>query len=155
DEFAVLLEDVDGPREVEALARKISGVFQEPFQVGGSNLSITASIGITVCPPDSIDAGALLSNAESALKQAKQQGKNTFKFLAPSLHEEILSNCRLEASLKAAVKHGQFVLLYQPQVRLADHRIEAVEALPHWKHPERGLLGPREFMSAAEQSGCV
>jgi diguanylate cyclase (GGDEF)-like protein len=154
DEFAVLLEDVENPREVEVLARKIIGVFQEPFQVGGSHLSITPSIGITVCPPDSVDASTLLSNAESALKQAKQQGKNTFRFFAPSTHEEILSNYRLEASLKTAVKNAQFVLLYQPQVRLADHRIEAVEALLHWKHPERGLLGAGEFMMAAEQSGC-
>ena len=155
DEFAVLLEDVDSPREVEALARKIASAFREPFQVDGHQLSITASIGITVCPPDSIDGGTLLNNAESALKQAKQQGKNTFKFFAPSMHEEILSNYRLEAGLRAAVKHGQFVLLYQPQVRLADHRIEAVEALLHWRHPERGVLGPGEFMSAAEESGSL
>ena len=73
DEFAVLLEDVDSPREVEALARTINGVFQEPFQVDGRQVSITTSIGITVCPPDSSDAGAVLSSAESALKQAKQQ----------------------------------------------------------------------------------
>jgi EAL domain-containing protein (putative c-di-GMP-specific phosphodiesterase class I) len=97
----------------------------------------------------------LLTNAESALSQAKQQGKNTFKFFAPSMHEEILSNYRLETGLKAAIKHRQLVLLYQPQVRLADDRIEAVEALVHWKHPERGLLSPGEFMSAAEQSGCI
>jgi diguanylate cyclase (GGDEF)-like protein len=153
DEFAVLLEDVDSAREVEALARKIVGAFKEPFPVGGRQLSITASVGITVCPPDSVDA--LLSNAESALNQAKQQGKNTFKFSTPGMHEAILSSYRLEANLKAAVKNGQFVLLYQPQVRLADHRIEAVEALLHWKHPERGLLGPDEFMSVAEESGCI
>ena len=155
DEFVVLLEDVDSPREVEALARKINGAFKEPFQVGERRLPITPSIGITVCPPDSVDAGTLLTNAESALSHAKQQGKNTFRFFAPGLQEKISSSYRLEAGLKAAVKHGQFVLLYQPQVRLADHRIEAVEALPHWKHPERGILSPGEFMSAAEESGCI
>jgi diguanylate cyclase (GGDEF)-like protein len=155
DEFAVLLEDVDSPREVEALARKITDAFREPFQVGGRPLSITPSIGITVCPPDSIDVGTLLSNGESALNQAKQQGENSFKFFTPSMHEEILSSRRLEASLKAAIENGQFVLLYQPQVRLADHRIESVEALLHWKHPERGLLGPGEFMAAAEEIGGV
>src|SRR4029079_9774449 len=147
DEFAVLLEDVDGPREVEALARKINGVFQEPFQVGERQVAITTSIGITVCPPDSSDAGALLNNAESALKEAKQQGKNTFRFVTPSILEEIHTSYELEAGLKSAVKLGQFVVLYQPQVRLADHRIEAVEALLHWKHPERGLLSPGDFVS--------
>jgi len=155
DEFAVLLEDVDGPREVEALARKINGVFEEPFQVGERQVAITTSIGITVCPPDSSDAGALLNNAESALKEAKQQGKNTFRFVTPSILEEINTSYELEAGLKSAVKLGQFVVLYQPQVRLADHRIEAVEALLHWKHPERGLLSPGDFMSAAEESGGI
>jgi EAL domain-containing protein (putative c-di-GMP-specific phosphodiesterase class I) len=71
------------------------------------------------------------------------------------MHEAIVSSHRLEAGLKAAVKNEQFVLLYQPQVRLADHRIEAVEALLHWKHPERGLLSPADFMPAAEENGCI
>ena len=155
DEFAVLLEDVEGPREVDALARQITGVFREPFQAGGRQFSITASVGITVCPADGTDAAALLNHAEVALGQAKQQGPSTFKFFTPSMHEEILSYCRLEASLKEAVKEGSFELKYQPQLRLADHRIEAVEALLHWKHPERGLLRSSEFVSVAEESGCI
>jgi EAL domain-containing protein (putative c-di-GMP-specific phosphodiesterase class I) len=122
--------------------------------VGERLISITTSIGITVCPPDGSDAGVLLKNAESALKEAKQQGKSTFKFCTP-MHGELPPNHRLEANLEAAVEHGQFALLYQPQVRLADHRIEAVEALLHWQHPERGLLGPDEFMSQAEESGGI
>src|SRR4029079_7171277 len=124
DEFAVLLEDVDGPREVEALARKINGVFHEPFQVGERQVAITTSIGITVCTPDSCDAGTLLSNAESALKEAKQQGKNTFRFVTPSMLEEIHTSYQLEAGLKSPAKLGQFVGCYQPQTRLAHHRIE-------------------------------
>jgi len=155
DEFAVVLEDVDSPREVEGLARKITGLFQQPFQVGERLLSITPSMGITVCPPDSIDSVEVLKTAERALSEAKQQGKKTFRFFTPTMHEEILSAYRLDAGLKAALKQEQFVLLYQPQVRLADHRIEAVEALLHWRHPERGLLNPGEFMSAAEASDCI
>ena len=155
DEFAVLLEDVEGPREVEALARQITGVFREPFQAGVRQLSITASVGITVCPADGTDAAALLNYAETALGQAKQQGPSTLRFFTPRMHEEILSYCRLEASLKEAVKEGLFELKYQPQLRLADHRIEAVEALLHWKHPERGLLRSSEFISVAEESGCI
>jgi diguanylate cyclase (GGDEF)-like protein len=155
DEFAVLLEDVEGPREVEALARQITGAFREPFQAGVRQLSITASVGITVCPADGTDAAALLNYAETALGQAKQQGPSTFKFFTPRMQEEILSYCRLEASLKEAIKEGLFELKYQPQLRLADHRIEAVEALLHWKHPERGLLRSSEFISVAEESGCI
>lgn len=155
DEFAVLLEEVEGPRDIEAALRKITAVFREPFAAGVRQLSITASIGITVCPADGTDAAALLNNAETALSQAKQQGQSTFKFFAPRTHEQITSYCRLESDLKAAVKQGHFELKYQPQLRLADHRIEAVEALAYWKHPERGLVGPSEFMSVAEESGSI
>jgi diguanylate cyclase (GGDEF)-like protein len=155
DEFGVLLEDVEGLREVEALARKLTDAFRKPFQVGARQLAITASVGITICPADSTDEAALLNNAESALSQAKQQGRNAFKFFTPSMQEEILSYYRLEAHLKSAVKEGQFELLYQPQRRLADHRVEAVEALVHWKHPERGLVSSSEFISVAEESGCI
>ena len=155
DEFAVLLEDLEGPREIDAALRKVIAAFREPFPAGARQLSVTASIGITVCPADGTDAAALLNNAETALSQAKQQGQSAFKFFAPRMHEQILSYCRLEADLKAAVKQGHFELKYQPQLRLADHRIEAVEALPFWKHPERGLVSPSEFMSVAEESGCI
>lgn len=155
DEFAVLLEDVEGPLEVEAVARNIGGAFQEPFDVGGRQVSVTAGVGITVCPVDSTDAVALLSSADSAMREAKEQGRNTFKFVTPSMHEEILSYRRLEADLKVAIEREQFELLYQPQVRLADHRIEAVEALLRWKHPERGRVSPNEFISVAEESGYI
>ena len=155
DEFAVLLEDVESPREVESVARNIIGAFQKPFEVGGRQVSVTASVGITVCPADSTDATALLNNADVALDQAKQQGRNTFKFFTPSMHEEILSYHRLEAELKVAIEQGQFELLYQPQLRLADHRIEAVEAFLHLQHPERGRVSLSEFMSVAEGSGYI
>ena len=155
DEFAVLLEDVEGPLEVEAVARSIGNAFQEPFHVGGRQVSITASTGVTVCPVDSTDPVALLNNADIAMYQAKEQGRNTFKFFAPSMHEDILSHHRLETDLKDALENNQFELLYQPQLRLADHRIEAVEALLRWRHPERGLVGPSEFIAVAEDSGQI
>jgi diguanylate cyclase (GGDEF)-like protein len=155
DEFAVLLENADGPREVEALARTILGAFPEPFQAGGQQLGVTASVGIAVWPVDGGDGATLLDNAEIALRQAKQQGQNTFKFCTPRMHDEIQTYCRVEASLRAAVEQGEFELKYQPQLRLADHRVEAVAALPHWKHFERGLLGPSEFLPVAEEIGCI
>jgi diguanylate cyclase (GGDEF)-like protein len=154
DEFAVLLEDVEGPIEVEAVARSVAGVFQEPFSVGGRQMSVTASIGITVCPADGTDPVALLNNADIAMYRAKE-ARNTVKFFAPSMHEEILSYHRLETDLTDAIARQQFELLYQPQLRLADHRVDAVEALLRWKHPERGRLGPSEFLAAAEESGQI
>ena len=155
DEFAVLLEDVEGPLEVEAVARNIGAAFQEPFDVGGRQVSVTASVGITVCPTDGTDPVALLNNADIAMYQAKEQGRNTVKFFTPSMHEEILSHHRLETDLKDAIAREQFELLYQPQLRLADHRVDAVEALLRWNHPERGRVGPGEFISVAEESGHI
>ena len=154
DEFAVLLEDVEGP-QIEALARTIGDAFKTPFNVGGRQVSVTASAGITVCPADGNDPVALLNNADIAMYRAKEQGRNTVKFFASSMHDEILSYHRLDTDLKNALAREQFKLVYQPQIRLADHRIEAVEALLRWHHPERGILEPEQFLTAAEESGQI
>jgi diguanylate cyclase (GGDEF)-like protein len=155
DEFAVLLEDIQGPLEIETVASNIVAAFQEPFDVGGRQVSVTASVGITVCPADGKEPVALLNNADIAMYQAKDRGRNTFKFFTPTMHEEILSHHRFETDLKDAVARGQFQLLYQPQVRLADHKIDVVESVLHWNHPERGRMGPGEFMSVADETGHV
>jgi diguanylate cyclase (GGDEF)-like protein len=155
DEFAVLLEDVKGPLELEAVARAIIERFQEPFLVGTRLVSVTASLGVTLCPTDSTDPMALLNNADIAMYQAKEQGRNNFKFFAPSMHEEILRYHGLETDLKEALTGRQFYLEYQPQLSLSDHRVHAVEALLRWRHPVRGLVGPNEFISVAEDSGYI
>jgi diguanylate cyclase (GGDEF)-like protein len=153
DEFAVLLEDIEGPLEIEAVASNIGAAFQEPFDVGGRQVSVTASVGITVCPADGKEPVALLNNADIAMYQVKDQGRNAFKFFTPSMHEQILAHHRFETDLKDGIARGQFELLYQPQLRLADHRIDAVEALLHWNHPTHGRVGPSAFMSVAEETG--
>jgi EAL domain-containing protein (putative c-di-GMP-specific phosphodiesterase class I) len=98
---------------------------------------------------------ALLNNADIAMYQAKEQGRNRFKFFTPSMHEEILRYHQLETDLKNALAEQQFYLLYQPQVSLADGRVHAVEALLRWNHPVRGTVGPDEFIAAAEESGQI
>jgi diguanylate cyclase (GGDEF)-like protein len=155
EKFAVLLEDVEGPLAIEVIARNIGAAFQKPFDIGGRQVSVTASIGIAIYPHECTDAEALLANAESALREAKEQGPNTFKFFSASIQEEVLAHRRLEHDLKFAIDRGQFELLYQPQVRLADDRIEAVEALLRWNHPERGLMSPEEFIGVAEKGGYI
>ena len=155
DEFAVLLEDVSGPLEIEPIARSIVSRFQEPFQLGGRQLSVTASVGITLYPTDNTDPMALLNNADIAMYQAKEQGRNNFKFFAPSMHEEILRYHGIENDLRKGIAEQQFQLLYQPQVSFSDYRVHAVEALLRWNHPTRGLVTPDEFISVAEESGCI
>jgi len=153
--FAMLLEEVEGPLEVEAIARDISVSFQKPFDIGERQVEVTASIGITVYPHECTDAAAMLANAESALRRATEQDSGTFKFFSESIQDEVLAHRRMESDLKAAIDQGQFELLYQPQVRLADNRIEAVEALLRWNHPERGRVSPEEFIPVAERCGCI
>ena len=155
DEFAVLLEEVDGPLELETVAQHIIQRFQEPFMLDGRQVSVTASVGITLCPADNTDATALLNNADIAMYQAKEQGRNNFKFFTPSMHEEILRYHEIETDLKNAIAQQQFRLLYQPQFRLADHRVHAVEALLRWQHPLRGCMAPNEFIGVAEESGYI
>ncbi|HEX7081497.1 MAG TPA: EAL domain-containing protein [Gammaproteobacteria bacterium] len=154
-EFAVILEDVQGPLEVEAATRNLGDALQKPFEVGGRQVSLTASIGIAVCPLDSTDPAALLNSAGSAMHEAKGQGRNTLRFFSPRMHEDVLARRQLEADLKVAIEREQFELLYQPQFRLADHRIEAAEALLRWKHPKHGRVGPSAFLDVAEESGHI
>jgi diguanylate cyclase (GGDEF)-like protein len=155
DEFAILFESVEDLGVVESVAAKIVSGFQQPFHVGGRQVSVTASAGITVCPTDSADPSALLNSADIAMYRAKEHGRNTFKFFASSMHEEILRYHRLETDLKTAIAEQQFELVYQPQFGLTDHRIHAVEALLRWHHPTRGLVAPNEFISVAEESGDI
>jgi diguanylate cyclase (GGDEF)-like protein len=155
DEFAVLLENIDSKVELEKVAASIVERFQEPFQLGERSVAVTASVGITVYPVDNVDPVALLNNADIAMYQAKEEGRNNFKFFTPSMHEQILSYHRLETDLKGALAEEQFELCYQPQFGLADHRIHAVEALLRWNHPVRGRVLPDEFISVAEESGYI
>ena len=155
ERFAVLLEDVEGAREIEVIARNVGASFQRSFDIGGRQVSVTASIGIAIYPHECTDAEALLANADRSLREAKEQGPNTFKFFSASIQEEVLAHRRLEHDLKLAIDGTQFELLYQPQVRLADDRIEAVEALLRWNHPQRGRMSPEEFIGVAEKGGYI
>jgi diguanylate cyclase (GGDEF)-like protein len=155
DEFAVLLEDVKGPLEIEAAAENILSAFAEPFELDDRAFSITASIGITVYPSDNHDPLALLNNADMAMYQAKELGRNNFKFFTQAMHEEIIRYHSLESDLKNALERGEFELVYQPQVRLADRKICACEALLRWNHPTRGVVGPEEFITVAEENGYI
>jgi diguanylate cyclase (GGDEF)-like protein len=155
DEFAILLEDIDGPLALETAAKNLLTAFQAPFNLGPRQVSITASVGITIFPNDTNDPQALLNNADMAMYRAKDRGRNNFEFFTPQLQEEILRYHRLENDLRRALERNEFSLAYQPQISIADGRVHALEALLRWHHPERGLLLPGEFISVAEHSGYI
>lgn len=155
DEFVVLVEDVRGPLELEAVAKNILTVFDNPFNLGDRHVSITASIGISLYPADNNDPLVLLNNADIAMYQAKESNRNSFKFFTRSMHEEIMRFHQLESDLRRALDQGELELVYQPQICLQDRKIRSMEALLRWNHPERGVVAPNEFISVAEESGLI
>jgi diguanylate cyclase (GGDEF)-like protein len=155
DEFAVMLEDIEGPLALETAAKNLMSAFAQPFEIGGRQLSITTSIGITIYPNDTSDPMALLNNADMAMYRAKDRGRNNFNFFTQKLQEEILEYHKLENDLRRALDDQQFALAYQPQISIADGKVHALEALLRWHHPERGLLRPGDFIDVAEESGYI
>ncbi len=155
DEFAMLIEDIRSPLELEALACKLLESFTKPFETDGRMITVTASIGIAVFPTDNGDAMGLLNSADIAMYQAKNNGRNGLQFFTSRMYEEILNYHRIEMDLKCALEEQQFRLVYQPMVDLADGSLQSVEALIRWDHPERGLVGPDEFIAVAEESGHI
>jgi diguanylate cyclase (GGDEF)-like protein len=153
DEFAVLLEsaDADGAALV---AQRILTHLGEPFDLGGTTVLVRASIGIATMSSNRRD-GDLLRDADVAMYVAKAAGKGRFSFFEPSMHERVHSRLQVESELRSALESNQFTVLYQPVVALADSSVVEVEALIRWRHPTRGLLGPGEFLTVAEDTGLI
>jgi len=159
DEFVVLLvtRSGDGSMEVDvtALVRKLLARVAEPIALGDRELRPTASIGVSTYPQDGTDVDTLLRNADAAMYRAKEVGRNGFQFFTADMHERIRRRIELESSLRRALDRGEFELHYQPQVGLKEGGIVGVEALLRWRHPERGLIGPGQFIGFAEESGLI
>jgi diguanylate cyclase (GGDEF)-like protein/PAS domain S-box-containing protein len=154
DEFAILLEGLREPDRAEAVARRLMETLRDPFDIDGSLITISGSIGIAVAGPGS-DPRELLRQADVAMYRAKSEGKNRFCVFEPGMHGEAMQRLELKAELQRAVENGEFVNYYQPLVDLETGGIVGVEALVRWRHPERGLLGPGAFMPMAEETGLV
>jgi len=155
DEFAVLLEGLSGPREVEAVATGLLEVVSRPYQIAERQLMITTSIGITMYPNDNADTQMLLKNADIAMYQAKENGKNNFTFFHQKMHADLMEYHALEHDIREALQLGQFHLAYQPKVNVHIHQLQGLEALLRWTSPTRGNVGPSEFIPVAEESGHI
>jgi diguanylate cyclase (GGDEF)-like protein len=153
DEFAVLLRDT-WPIEVDGLAERVLASVGEPVRVDGYELLVRASIGIAEARPGD-GPEALLRNADIAMYAAKEGGKGGYARYVPGMAARILEHARVGAQLHQAVDDGELFLLYQPVVRLCDHRIIGMEALVRWQHPVRGVVPPTEFIPAAERTGLI
>ena len=155
DEFTVLLPDISNVESITCIAEKIVAALKPPFTVGGRDFRMTASIGLAVFPEDGDAPDTLLRNADIAMYQIKGRGKNGFIRYTPEMSRNHVERVDLDNELRAALTNEEFVLHYQPQIDTLTGAVAGVEALIRWKHPERGLVGPNNFIPLAEEGGLI
>jgi diguanylate cyclase (GGDEF)-like protein len=155
DEFAIVQTGIEGPEDAADLARRLIEVTAQPLDIDGKEIQATGSIGVTLFPSDGDDAEELLKNADLAMYQAKADGGKGFRFYSTDMHIVAHEISRLDAELKDAVEHEQFVLHYQPQVDARTGRIVGAEALVRWNRDGAGLVYPGAFLSRAEANGLI
>ena len=155
DEFIVLLDQLEGHQGATRVAQKILDALRLAFQVGGADQHVSGSIGIALYPDDGRDPPTLLKNADTAMFHGKALGKNTSQFITPQMNIAVKRRAALESNLRAAVKNGDFTLVYQPQIDLNTGEIVAFEALVRWVSEESGTMMPGEFIPLAEETGLI
>ncbi|MCG8592263.1 MAG: EAL domain-containing protein [Proteobacteria bacterium] len=155
DEFTILLDALRDPSEAALVARRVLHALSNPIILNEQEIFISASIGVALYPGPAETLDQLLRCADLAMYHAKAVGKNNFQYYESSLNEELLRRAALVRELRRAIPDGQFVLHYQPLVESVTQSIVGVEALIRWRHPERGLLAPFEFIEVAEASGLI
>ena len=155
DEFVVLQTVGEDRDAIDRLARDILGAVARPLTLDGNEVVPSTSIGIAIAPQDGEESGTLLRSADLALYRAKEAGRGTYAFFEESLNERAQQRRQLEADLRLALERGEFELVYQPLFDLEQNRICSFEALLRWRHPERGLVPPSEFVSVAEDTGLI
>lgn len=154
DEFIFALPGIHAAAAAE-VARRLLDVCVTPFVVGGHELTITPSLGISIYPQDGKDLETLLKNADAAMYRAKEVGRNTFQFYASEMNTATLERLLMESNLRRALNQNEFVLYYQPLVNLQSGLIIGVEALIRWMHPDLGLIMPDRFIHVAEETGLI
>ncbi len=155
DEFAILQQEVSSAADAAHLAGRLVSAFARPFRLMGRIITISASVGVTLFPKDAIEADGLLRNADLAMYRAKAEGRSGFGFFDPEMDAAAQRAMQLEAELRRALTRREFELVWQPLVSLRSGRISGAEALLRWRHPERGLVPPADFLQLAEEIGLI
>jgi diguanylate cyclase (GGDEF)-like protein/PAS domain S-box-containing protein len=155
DEFVVVLTDISQESDITQVLSALFAAINQPVLLDNHELSVSASIGITTYPRDGRDVTSLLKNADTAMYQAKEAGRNAFRFYTHEMNADAVNQLRLENDLRNAIKGNELMLYYQPQVEIETGHIVAAEALLRWKHPRQGLISPADFIPMAEETGLI
>ena len=158
DEFVVILPDLDPERatiEIMAVLTRVRESFLAPFRLGDQTPTLTCSIGVSIYPTDATDPGGLIRQADTAMYSVKDTGRNTYRFYTADMNARVQARLQIETDMRRGLMDDEFFLVYQPQIEMASGRACGVEALLRWRDPERGIIGPAEFISIAEESGMI
>jgi diguanylate cyclase (GGDEF)-like protein len=155
DEFAIVQTAVGSPSEVTDLVERVFDAIREPFECLGHQVSTDASIGIALAPEHGLFLDDILKNADLAMYAAKSAGRRTYRFFEPEMDTQVKARRQLEMDLRQAIADRALKVYYQPCVSLEDNRITGCEALLRWRHPQRGMISPAEFIPIAEDTGLI
>ncbi|KPX02727.1 putative bifunctional diguanylate cyclase/phosphodiesterase [Pseudomonas savastanoi] len=156
DEFSIVVtHHVYSENLIKALANHVVEALGKPFNLGGQDVFVSASVGIANYPFDGRDTGVILKNADTAMYHAKKSGRNNYKFYNATMNESLVRRLQTETLLRGALDRDEFILHFQPKVSLTDGRISGLEALLRWNHPEQGMVSPAEFIPILEDTGLI
>lgn len=155
DEFSIVLPDIKQAQNAAKVARALLDTLSEPFAPDGKEIYVSAAVGISIYPADGTRAAVLITNAEHAMRHAKREGRNRYRFFTSGLQARVTERLSLGNSLIHALERHEFIPYYQPHVDIAGGRIVGMEALARWRHPKRGIVMPDEFIPVAEETGLI
>ncbi|WP_051412869.1 GGDEF and EAL domain-containing protein [Methylophilus sp. 5] len=155
DEFAIVLSEVKDSKNAGIVAKKVLDSIRQPILIQGTELFISASIGIVICPDHSSDVSDIVKYSDIAMYKAKKQGRNNYQFYSADLSQTTIERIDIEQSLRRALQNDEFLLHYQPQVNLETHHIVGVEALIRWHRNHCEMIPPDKFIGIAEDSGLI
>jgi diguanylate cyclase (GGDEF)-like protein/PAS domain S-box-containing protein len=155
DEFAIIQDYVKGPGDTNALAQRILTVMSTAIRSGEHDLPVSTSIGVATAPADGDDADTVLKNADTAVYRAKADGRGAVRFFEPVMDARLQARRILESELRAALSRNEFELFYQPEIDAKTNEVSGIEALLRWRHPQRGMVSPAEFIPLAEEIGLI
>jgi diguanylate cyclase (GGDEF)-like protein len=155
DEFAIMQTAVSNQAEIIGLVTRVFDAIRTPFECLGHQVTTDASAGVAVAPRHGTDLDQILKNADLAMYAAKAAGRRTWRFFEPAMDARVKARRMLEMDMRQALLSGAFEVYYQPFVSLEDNRVTGCEALVRWRHPERGMISPAEFIPVAEETGLI